>query len=174
MNERGAVVNELPTILQGIKPMRNCSDLDKAYVAGIIDGEGYIGIGGDTISKITVTVANTDERLIKFLHELYDGSISTIQSKSLLNCRPGKMRKPVFMWNVLCNDAERLLNDVLPFLKIKDQHARVALKLREFVKSKPLPRYDKEDVSQAIIEKRLLFKAYLIKLNAKGILVPMT
>lgn len=151
--------------------MRNSSELERAYVAGIIDGEGSINYSGETLYKIYVTVTNTDSALIEYLHELFGGSICTaIQSKSLLNCRPSRMRKPVFQWKVYCNGAEKVLNDVLPFLKVKQKQAQAALKLREIVRETK-PFNAKNGVSQAGMKRRKLCTALLSRLNMKGTLL---
>lgn len=104
-----------------------------AYVAGIIDGEGCIGInnthtagGGRGRRKyhhflLRVEVASTSQELIKFLHKTFGGHFTTGK-------RPN--RKPYYRWGLSSRMAVAFLREVYPFLLIKKPQADIAFKLR--------------------------------------------
>jgi hypothetical protein len=101
-----------------------------AYLAGIIDGEGCLSIGAGRRQKwgvvnynSIVSVANTDIRLIKWLHQNFGG-----------NFFDGKQQRPNnkkhYIWRLLKRkDIEVLLLAVLPYLIVKREQAIVLLEL---------------------------------------------
>jgi hypothetical protein len=101
-----------------------------AYLAGIIDGEGCLSIGAGRRQKWGVvnynsimSVANTDIRLIKWLHSNFGGNFFN-----------GKQQRPTikkhYIWRVLRHkDIELLLLAILPYLIIKREQAIILLEL---------------------------------------------
>ena len=53
-------------------------DITLAYVAGLFDGEGSVGVGIDY--KVRITLCNTDEKVIKWLKSLFGGCASDKQA----------------------------------------------------------------------------------------------
>ena len=144
--------------------MRDPTDLEKAYLAGIIDGEGCIMIDGQFLSTIRVQVSNTNATLIHFLEEVYGGAVQCVNPKATYKCG---VRKPLFQWRVTTSKAERVLKDVLPYLKIKRDHALTALKLREVIRKEDFPRSG--GIPEEVMYKRRLCWAVLSTLNQKGV-----
>ena len=105
------------------------NDARNAYLAGIIDGEGCVGLRTRQQRYVTpsVQITNTDRNFIYWLREhVGGGSIYAMKDK-----RP--TRKPVFMWSCHGEIARALLRDVRPYLRIKAQQADVILSLgREY------------------------------------------
>jgi hypothetical protein len=89
---------------------------DLAYLAGIIDGEGYIGIG----NAPRLRVANTNPRLMEWLRCRFGGSIWTSRK------RDGRS-KALFTWELSARKAERVLREVAPFLILKREQAAIIL-----------------------------------------------
>src|SRR3954469_3813136 len=92
-----------------------------AYLAGILDGEGCLGIGlrirrGCRYIVATVQVTNTDVRLLEWLMQYYEGNIYP-RSKEVGN------RKPVYLWSVASRKAMRVVNDAFPYLIVKREQA---------------------------------------------------
>lgn len=118
----------------GIKPRKNLvktqylksklkidhlSETDKAYLAGIIDGEGCIHIG-EKITSNVIRVLNTDENLIIWISEIFNSNIRIRYPKpdDIYN------RKIYFFTQLLRhNDMLEFLKLILPYLHIKKELA---------------------------------------------------
>lgn len=102
------------------------SEVDKAYIAGILDGEGTIGFRGKKDKQITLTVkiSNTDESIIKFLKAKIPIGASTCK----LRMRKNPKHKPVWeiQWRSF-KSVKYILESLKPYLIIKDKQATVAL-----------------------------------------------
>ena len=114
------------------------TDIDLAYIAGIVDGEGYIGIKKSKAYKCQgrvspgyharVQVRMVDEGAIRFLaHHLggwYYKEHGNIPTRRLLFC-----------YQASDLSASNILLKILPFLRIKNQQAKIVLKLRRLQKA---------------------------------------
>lgn len=107
-------------------------DTDIAYIAGLIDGEGYIGIKRGTKRKdcfnrayhARIQVRMVDEPSIKFLVETLGGNYY----KESPTAAKGR---PLFCYQCSDRAAEHVLRTVLPYLRIKKQSAETVLELRK-------------------------------------------
>ena len=86
-----------------------------SYTAGIIDGEGCIGVhrggkhpSGTSRHRVRIIVGNTDKRLVIFLKDNFGGSIAK------RNVRGN--RKPAYAWELSANKAKNFLDEILPYL----------------------------------------------------------
>lgn len=112
-----------------------------AYVAGIVDGEGCIGICGIKrehnllpYTNLRVSVVNTNEWLIEFLKFHFGGShISRLQ-------RPKPSWKPTHEWVICSIKAVEFLKLILPYLQIKKPQAELAInfQLRKLQRKRPM------------------------------------
>ena len=106
-------------------------DTDVAYIAGILDGEGYIGIKRDSVRKDCVNrsyhariqVRMVDEPAISFLAETLGGNYYR-EKASAANGRP------LFCFQASDASAETILRTVLPYLRVKRGAADIVLELR--------------------------------------------
>lgn len=109
--------------------LRTMSLSERAYLAGIVDGEGTIGIYsrriGRSMPALFVKVSNTSIALINWLQFKVGGSISSPQ----LSRHPNG--KPVYVWRSGGVLAFKITRSILPLLVVKDRQARLAL---EFMK----------------------------------------
>lgn len=104
----------------------------KAYLAGLIDGEGCIGIykgksgSGHRMHSIRVIVSMTDEAPVGFLHSLYGGRMRE-------QPRPNGRSHWKDRYEVIFADgkARQLLLDILPHLLVKRRQAEIALEFLE-------------------------------------------
>ena len=102
---------------------------DLAYIAGIVDGEGYIGISADHRKRnpnrpcwrLRVTVTNTNEWLMQFLKFSFGGIIDLKRSSSL---------KPCYNWTLCRSNAAEFLKLILPYLRLKRPQAELAIKFQ--------------------------------------------
>lgn len=108
-----------------------------AYLAGLVDGEGYIGIkrahSKDAISPIyheRIQVRMVTEGSIRFLSQTLGGSYYREKARAAHG-------RPLFCWQASDALAAKILGQLLPYLIIKSASARTVLNLR---KSKLDPR----------------------------------
>ena len=107
------------------------TDTDKAYAAGIIDGEGHLGIhgrtGSDSYFQVHVAVGITNRQVLEWLAERWGGAVL---SKDMTKRPDG--RKAVFTWTLVCGAAVSFLEDVYPFLVVKKEQALLLRVQRAF------------------------------------------
>ena len=101
-----------------------------AYVAGIIDGEGNIGlhkVGGcneHPYYALKISVGNTNAWLISFLKMQFGGNI--YQRKY-----DNPHHKDCWVWELHAKGAYILLNLILPYLQIKRPQAKLAIQFQK-------------------------------------------
>ncbi len=115
---------------EGIElPPLGLPETDLAYAAGIIDGEGSIGIACKKPEKSNhspnhfahITVGMTDHQVPEWLHETFGGN---------LRYKPADPpRRAQASWRVSYRLARRFLKAVQPYLKVKNPQAALALQL---------------------------------------------
>jgi len=107
---------------------------DLAYIAGIVDGEGYIGItadgkrrrakhGKDNL-RLRVTVTNTNEWLCQYLKFSFGGGKVLLRTQS-------PNHRPCWQWQVDYGKAADFLKLILPYLHLKKPQAELAIKFQE-------------------------------------------
>lgn len=105
-----------------------------AYFAGLLDGEGYVGIR--TVQRknpswnystyaLQVTISNTVREPLDEAKRIWGGSINSHQAE--------KRIVPCFVWAVTSKQASRFLEDVVGYSKIKRPQIMLALELQDFV-----------------------------------------
>ena len=105
---------------------------DIAYIAGLIDGEGYIGIKKGTIRKdctnpsyhARIQIRMVDEPAIKFVSDMVGGNYY----KEKPNAQNGR---PLYCYQASDKAAAAILETILPYLKVKKQSAETVLQLRK-------------------------------------------
>ncbi len=143
--------------------------MDIRYAAGIIDGEGTIGIYvHSTASKkgarhpsveTVVSVTMTDKRPIKALHKKFGGGSLYLQSN------PNKNHRDAYRWSLEGPRALALLLRIRRYLLVKRKQADLAVQmLRRTVGMYrgPAPLTQKE------ISTRLSMAAKMRRLNRRG------
>jgi len=138
----------------------------RAYLAGIIDGEGSISacrINKASVVQFQVTVNMTDREPIDLLVYFYGGHTYEYRNPKHPNWRKQ------YRWQATSEHGARLLRDILPHLRIKKRQAEVYLKARatfELHRSKTFPSIqilNREDVM-----KRLAYMEELRRLNQRA------
>lgn len=129
----------LPTreLLFTAKIMLDITEPQKAYIAGIIDGEGSITISrkidktmrAGVAYRPYVPVTNTDRRLLDWLFE----------TTGLGNVRPNAIpknpnHKPSWRWELWSQQAHQLLLNILPYLILKKEQAILLIEFMERVR----------------------------------------
>ena len=144
-------------------PMNN-SDL--AYMAGIVDGEGSVNISyrrkkkyGDTQARVGLFVYNSDVRLLKWIQKRFHGSVHVYAARQ-------PTWKPFGAWHASDLATMRVLELVLPFLVIKKDQAKIAIRFQKTKLPASLGRKNGVSISVAKLRRNLMVK--LKKLNKRG------
>ncbi len=91
----------------------------KAYLAGIIDGEGNISWREGKYHAPDVAVTNTDERLMIWLLEVAGGSVQRQRLAGAPGIDGTLHRRDVFKWHIVGYRAVVVLRAVRPWLLLK-------------------------------------------------------
>lgn len=155
-----------PERLGGLTPA------ELGYIAGIIDGEGYIGANFTMVqdkapyARVRLTVANTSLPLIEWLRDKCGGWINNLNSTEYRKAHPH--HKPAWQWQLSAGGASALLRLVREYLVIKRDRADIAIRLAELAEeSRALGR--KNGVPETITKERIVLIDELRRLNKKGV-----
>ena len=123
------------------------TEADKAYLAGLIDGEGHIGITTAMQQKngeawrthcLIVTVANTHLETLAWVKSLWQGTL-VIRQQAKGRLRIGNLR-----WS--SRQAVGILEDVQPYSRIKAAQIGLALQFARLITDRPhATKYISED-----------------------------
>ena len=114
-------------------PKLTLSETDKAYLAGLIDGEGCIHLQRNQSKKspnynytATMFVGNTNAVIIDICKEL---NLGYIDYRKQINIK----HKKAFVWRLTSNPCRALLPLILPYLRIKKQQSELLLEYLNLV-----------------------------------------
>ena len=109
---------------------------DLAYAAGIIDGEGCIFIGRTWHKRdkrlthvLQVKVSMIDREALLWLRQNFGYRRKVL----IMENRQTRGWNNVYTWHLTGAGAEKFLRKILPYLKVKRQQAKVALRFRELL-----------------------------------------
>lgn len=115
------------------------SEVDRARLAAYIDGEGNInicakGMKGRRSRKtpsmlLRVEICNTDIRLTEWCKRVTGVGNVTMDHRTA-DHRRGGTRRFLYRWMACDRQAERIINECLPFFVIKREQAEIALAFR--------------------------------------------
>lgn len=126
------------------------SDIQWAYLAGLLDGEGSIGLYQDTRRDFTsimlriTLIVNTDKELINYVSNLIGEEFVYKTNKS--NCWCVKISHRAL--------AEQFLINILPYLVGKKQRAINALKFIESRKGRFHHKFSEEELEMVKLSKK--------------------
>lgn len=122
-------------------------EVDWAWLAGIIDGEGNLNIqvrehwvNGKLYMRPKIRVTNTDVRMIKRISEIYvrEGVVFFCSIHSQKPGPNGKPRKTKMNIEVASQGScRKLLDGMMPYLTNKQRAAEIMLGLITFVQTQP-------------------------------------
>ena len=133
-------------------------ETELAYTAGIIDGEGSIGLYLNRCKKqkdfyqMRVTVRNTNEWLVQRLKITYGGYFypSRYGDKEM-----AKNWKPQWQWIIAANKALVFLKLIYPYLRLKKPQAEVAIRFQEMRRGQGY-HFTEEETAIAEVERILM------------------
>lgn len=135
------------------------SELDYAWAAGFIDGEGTITLALRKNARINpvVSVGHTDVRALYALREMFGGQVHTSRSAT-------ERHKAVYRWDLSTNQAVAAIKVLRPYLRLKQAHADVVLLHDELYRAGGFRR----PVSDTEFTRRLLLVHEIRVLNRRG------
>lgn len=150
--------NKIKTENQKIKKINN---VVKSYLAGVIDGEGYIYI---TYCKSTknylcgVFIKNTNKKLLEVFSKYFGGNI-------IFHKRAKPNHKDSYDWACFGKKAAKLCKYTLPYLTIKRKQAEILLKFSKTLKKNLKDNYK---LSADVQNKRIRLIEEIKALNRRG------
>lgn len=108
------------------------SEPEKAYLAGILDGEGHIGMTTITVGRsytVKISLGMSDFQIPLLFKETFGGNVYYKDKQSYWNPK----WKPQALWSVKSRQAERVLIALLPYLRVKKVQAELALEYMSLV-----------------------------------------
>jgi hypothetical protein len=132
---------------------------DKAWAAGIVEGEGFIRIGNpgpDKKSSLYVAVVNCDRQMLEHLQDRWGGRIGAVAVTG--------NRKPAYRWGLSARQAVPFLEDIWPYIVTDRIRAKVELAL-EFQRQKHKPTAAERD---AYVERQNSYYLRMKALNVRG------
>jgi len=138
--------------------VKHKSETLKAYLAGIIDGEGCIRITTHSRPKrhlMVVDIANTKPDFINLIRLYYGGYYT-----EKIDPRPNRQKN--YRITLSSVAAKEFLEDILDYLVIKRPQAELALKFQKTMG------YKKGQMPKCVFEERENYKNLMHGLNIKG------
>lgn len=112
------------------------AETDRAYAAGLIDGEGSIRItnrgrfGGTTFRQgqytLMVEMSNTDHGMIEWMQAQFGGTVSYASPD------PSRNAKEKWHWRVAANKALYCLDAVWPYIRTKKRQAQLGRRFQRY------------------------------------------
>jgi hypothetical protein len=134
------------------------------YLAGLIDGEGYIGItkafdpkkSKNYSHSIRVVITNSDPRLISWL--------MSIGGRQSAKGRKDNW-KQAWNWQITSKNAYAFLKLIRPYVKLKGQQADICIALQDLKRIEGHPKFS---LSSVQVARREAMMAEILVLNRRG------
>lgn len=134
------------------------------YAAGLIDGEGYIGVNhtkADTYNiRVAVAMVTKGSSILTQLHRAFDGHMSEMKPQ-------GEQNAAKTRWTVDGATAAAFLEQVEPHLILKQEQARIALQVWEDLEASRATN-GRKHWTPALRERCEVAKRRIHDLNARG------
>lgn len=137
---------------------------DIAYTAGIIDGEGHIGLykqnPGYGLVSLRIVVQMACPKTVSWL--AWRWSLGVFKSINKTNPK----YKNAYVWIVRSADAEHILRLCLPYMITKRKHAHLAINSRKILGTRTGKRDLKKE--KKIRDRAMGFRERMLMLNRRG------
>lgn len=138
--------------------------MDDSYAAGLIDGEGYVGIveaGGSMQVRLKVSMTDKGLPALRALKETYGGQLDAERPQSESN-------RETHTWRLNGKRAADLLDRLAPMLLVKSEAVRIALAFQWMVDSAPRWRPGQAKWDEAMRRKAEVFREMVQEANHRG------
>lgn len=133
-----------------------------AYIAGLFDGEGYVGITVANAShRLTVAITNTSDEIMNFLQSRYGGSV----------CKKQRVDgwKIAYEWYLRNENAYNFLLKIKQFSIIKKERIELAIEFyKDFIDLRKFAKRD-YDTKNNERSRREDFREKMFELNKRGV-----
>lgn len=142
------------------------TETDRAYLAAFLDGEGYISIGvrtskaGSAGHYLVVAVTNTHEGVLRHLHSIWGGALTTPRRRSEKHLRAGDLK-----W--VSRQAAAVLAEIRPYLIIKGDRADIAMAFQATYGTLENGRWSSRVVTEEVWKQREAYRLSVGGQNAK-------
>lgn len=106
--------------------LKNLAETAKAYMAGMLDGEGCISISMHTSPlrpiprhHMTVRITNSDRHVLEWIQSYCAGNLSRSNNP--------KAKRLIWNWSVSSSQALLFLECVAPYVRIKSRETQIAI-----------------------------------------------
>lgn len=157
-------------------PTTQPTELDCAYAAGIVDGEGNISIRKKALRKgrrmrdihTEIIITMTDRPVLAWLQERWGGGILK-QNRSEKHAH----WQDIYRWNLYSARAATFLKSILPYMIAKRPQAELGIEFQEFLASWATKRYHAyqkgfQSLPDGVLEKREEYHFRMKVLNLMG------
>jgi len=132
-------------------PIETLAPEEKAYIAGLIDGEGsiYVAAVGPKRNKTVypiVTLAMTHLGVVEWLSERLEAG--TVKLHNQTNLRRYSYMKPQYRFQVFGKRARMLCEAMLPYLKVKRQQAELVATFPTDARIAPGVKIERTDINE--------------------------
>ena len=137
------------------------TETDRAYLAGLIDGEGSIGIdahGGHRVPSVRVTITNTNYPLLQEIHAIWGGALTTRRIRII-----GWKASSDLLFGA--KTAIEVLREIQPYLRAKKKQCDVALRFQETVNP---PEHMTQRKTPEVVALREQLRRKILELNKRG------
>lgn len=131
-----------------------------AWLAGIIDGEGAIGLGTEAEQQVNLQVSMTHQATIERLREITN--VGYIVAWLPKGPTKSKTYKKAYKWQCKSRDAVAVLRLCLPWLYTKKEEALIAI---EYMNMNP----ERKRIPASISARRMALRKKLMKLHARSL-----
>lgn len=122
------------------------SDVDLAFAAGLMEGEGTVRVSAITRQNkgcLVVSMTNTNIELVAYMQDLWPG-----YCKQVTGLRPDQ--KPAWRWAIAARRAMAFLDEIEPFVVSWRMAERIATaRWWQQIKAKPWQYRDEEDYEES-------------------------
>ncbi len=131
-------------------------ETDKAYLAGLVDGEGSIiirkNLGNGNIRGLSliVQVALSNLEVLEWAKTLYGGTINVYKDKRDVDW------KDIAHWHISSRQAMALLLDIKPYMHVKADEAQIAIEFQGSKSSRRTRGLTDEEVALETSQRDLL------------------
>ena len=111
------------------------TEVEKAYLAGFFDGEGWVGIyvhGRYNSPELRVSISQKDVEILHWIQDRYNGNVALHRSNGIP------------LWQATTHVAYKFLTDIRPYLRFKAAKADecIAVWLPRSKASQPMKHYN--------------------------------
>jgi hypothetical protein len=125
------------------------NEVDRAYIAGLIDGEGSISCGynkstyGEPVPIVFIAVGMCNEDVPRWLHELFGGHFYSPKYKSL------KVSwKQSWQWSVAGLSCKAVLDTIQPYVRVKVEAVALAQEFMTTMRTNDRSRLRPEELAR--------------------------